>query len=385
MWDDFGGGDFGDWGDIDLGGGWDFGSMDPFSGWDNTAMAGLGGGALPGAGGLDMQSFSQLPFNPSLMGVPGMQQSPGFQATGADMFTGQGQLGGAPTPPMGGPNGGFNVGAPGTAGLGAPGAQGLMPTQQNSGPLGALGSPQSILGLLGGGAGILGQLLGGGKGGSVTPQMSMEGRNAGTQTQTALGQLNPLAMGTSPLQSQQNALLTALGSGQGLPPGYAQLVEQAFQPQMGNIATQAIESARRRGFAGGAELLQQGPAGAIAGPALADLQGQMAQAKLGLLQSLPGLYNTPIANQSNAASNQASGYNNLMRSYPTGQTQSQPLGSAVGTALGAGLQGLGQSIGQQQQQASLDQLFRSMQGGALGQQQKQPPQPGGLSFSPTEY
>lgn len=64
-------------------------------------------------------------------------------------------------------------------------------------------------------------------------------------------------------------------------------VEQAFQPQLGNIATQAIESARRRGFAGGAELLQQGPAGAIAGPALSDLQGQMAAAKLGLAQGLP--------------------------------------------------------------------------------------------------
>lgn len=229
--------------------------------------------------------------------------------------------------------------------MGAPGAQAPFMNQMMQ--------PQNLLGLMGGFAGLAGTLAGGGRGTTTSPQMSMEQRNVGTQTNSALNQMNPFVQGTSPLQQMQMSLLQALASGQGLPPGYAQLVEQAFQPQMGNIATQAIESARRRGFAGGADLLQQGPAGAIAGPMLADLQGQMAQAKLGLMQSLPQLYNQPIATQGAMAGNQAAGYNNLFRSYPTGQTQSAPMGPQIGQAIGQGLTGLGAGMAQQNQQQSL--------------------------------
>lgn len=96
---------------------------------------------------------------------------------------------------------------------------------------------------------------------------------------------------TQPTAQQQASMAQAqvpLGQAQGLlqnpqiPPALAALVEQSFQPAMGDIATQAIQSARRRGFAGGADLLQTGPGGAIAGPALSNLQGQMAMAKLNL-------------------------------------------------------------------------------------------------------
>jgi len=282
---------------------------------------------------------------------------------------------------------GFNMGLPGNSFMGmgaqaipqvnsapqfnmngggiAPGAQAPSFAQQ-------MMSPQSLLGFGGLAAGLAGALAGGGRGGSVTPQMSMEQRNVGHQTDTALHQLNPFVQGTSPLQQQQMSLLQALASGQGLPPGYAQLVEQAFQPQMGSITQQAIESARRRGFAGGAELLNQGPGGAIAGPALADLQGQMAQAKLGLMQSLPGLYNQPIQTQGNFATQQVAGYNNLMRGYPTGQTQSQPLGPQIGQAIGQGLTGIGSAMGQQSQQQQLLQALQRMQ---------QPQQPGGMSYA----
>ncbi len=93
---------------------------------------------------------------------------------------------------------------------------------------------------------------------------------------------NQFSQGALPIIQQM------LQGGLNFSPELNRTVEQAFQPQMGDIATQAIESARRRGFAGGAELLQQGPAGAIAGPALSDLQGQMAQAKIGLASGLPG-------------------------------------------------------------------------------------------------
>lgn len=101
------------------------------------------------------------------------------------------------------------------------------------------------------------------------------------------------------LGGQEQILNQLLQATQGnLSPGLLRLIEQSFQPQMGNIATQAIEAARQRGFAGGAELLNQAPAGALAGPALADLQGQMAQAKLGLIPMLgqaAGAYSTPAA------------------------------------------------------------------------------------------
>lgn len=238
--------------------------------------------------------------------------------------------------------------------------------QQNTGFLQSLLTPQSLLGLGGMVSGLVGTLAGGGKGQATSPQMSMAQRNAGTQTDTALHQLNPFVTGQSPLQQQQMSLLNALASGQGLPPGYAQLVEQAFQPQMGSIVQQAIESARRRGFAGGAELLNSGPGGAIAGPMLADLQGQMAQAKLGLMQSLPGLYNTPTAIQGGFAGQQAQGYNNLMRSYPTGTQTSQPLGPQIGQAIGQGLTGIGSALGQQNQQQNFyNALMKMSQGGGM--------------------
>ena len=245
---------------------------------------------------------------------------------------------------------------------GAPGAQGW----------GSLLQPQSLLGLGAGAAGLIGMLAGGGQGQSVTPQMSMAQRNAGTQTNTALNQLNPFVTGQSPLQQMQMSLLQSIASGQGLPPGYAQLVEQAFQPQMGDLYTQAANAGRARGFH------DQGatspPGGAILGPGLAALQGQMAQAKLGLMQSLPALYNQPIATQGNFASQQAQGYNNLMRSYPVGTQQSQPLGPQIGQALGQGLMGLGTAMNQSQQQQSLIDALRRAQ---------QPPQMGGLSYTNT--
>ena len=122
----------------------------------------------------------------------------------------------------------------------------------------------------GGGLGLLG-LLGAGMG------QSFFGGSRPTTTRTT----------TEPSAGQQGAFssLQSAVAQPSLPPGLSLLAEQAFQPAMGDIASQAIMSARRRGFSGGAQLLQEGPAGAVAGPALADLQGQMAMAKLALYQN----------------------------------------------------------------------------------------------------
>src|SRR3990167_987154 len=123
----------------------------------------------------------------------------------------------------------------------------------------------------GGGLGLLG-LLGAGMG-----QSFFGGGSRPTTTRTT----------TEPSAGQQGAFssLQSAVAQPSLPPGLSLLAEQAFQPAMGDIASQAIMSARRRGFSGGANLLQEGPAGAVAGPLLADLQGQMAMAKLALYQN----------------------------------------------------------------------------------------------------
>jgi hypothetical protein len=88
-----------------------------------------------------------------------------------------------------------------------------------------------------------------------------------------------------------------------MPQQISGLVEQAFQPQFGNLATNLIEQSRQRGFAGGADLLLQAPASAIGQTALSDLQGQMANAKLNTAYQLfpqsvatsSGAYSTPAA------------------------------------------------------------------------------------------
>lgn len=120
------------------------------------------------------------------------------------------------------------------------------------------------------------------------------------------------------LSGQEQILNQLLQATQGnMSPQLLRLIEQAFQPQLGNIATQAIEAARQRGFAGGAELLNQAPAGALAGPALADLQGQMAQAKLGLpamLGQAAGAFSTPAALRLSGTSNLMNMNQNILQS-----------------------------------------------------------------------
>lgn len=230
-------------------------------------------------------------------------------------------------------------------------------------------SPQGVglgLGVLGGLAGIAGQLAGGGKGPSQTTQqtrtLTPQAQNQVTQSYQAL---TPIAQGISPLQQQQNSLLAALANGQGLPPGYAQLIEQAFQPQMGDIYTQAVNAGRARGFY---DAPGTSPAGSnVLGPALSNLQGQMASAKLGLMQSLPGIYNTPIANQTNAAQGlSASLLNGAQFGQGLNQTQNTQAGSLapqIGQMIGVGLQGVGQAVTQQQRDQQQQDNFNRMMSG----------------------
>jgi len=147
----------------------------------------------------------------------------------------------------------------------------------------------------------------------------------------------------------------AMAQGQlNITPELERTVEQAFSPAMGDLATQLIEAARNRGFAGGADLLTQAPASALGQTALRDLQGQMAQAKLGLAAGLPGAaaniagaYNTPAAVRGQLGSNLLGYDQNIINTLlgVAGQGMSNRLGmfNAVSAPLSVGGNILGQA------------------------------------------
>ncbi len=88
------------------------------------------------------------------------------------------------------------------------------------------------------------------------------------------------------------------------------------------------------------------------------LQGQQAQSLLGLMTSLPGIYQAPIQQQMQAAQGQAGGFTNLGGAYqPQQQSQIAP---QIGQQIGAGLQGAGQGIAQGQQQQFQNSLLQQL-------------------------
>ncbi len=250
-----------------------------------------------------------------------------------DQLTG-GNVGGAAMPGTGAGGGGYG-GSAGFGGLGLPG----------------------ILGLLGGGAGLIGALTAGGVGQRTTPQLSVPARAAGNQAYAAAQGLAPFAAGTTPLQATQASILQGLASGQ-IPPGLAQLVQQAYGPQFQSLYGQAADAGRQAGFYDAPATAP--PGGAILGPGLAQLQGQMANSLLGLATQLPGEFQAPINAQLSAAGNQVQGFNNLLNAYPTGSQTSQPLGNQVFQGLAGTLGGLGQGMAQNQNQQAQNQWQQSM-------------------------
>ena len=274
-----------------------------------------------------------------------------------------------------------------------------------SGGAGANWLSPSVLGALGGAApgamNLLAQFLGHGQGQSVNPNVPTAQRAIQAQQGQALGYMQPganqlwntgtglmnqLGQGQNPMQQQQQSILAALApqaanmasGNMQIPPQLQALVKQAYQPYVGDIAQQAIESARNRGFAGGAELLNTGPAGAIAGPALANAAGMEAQSLLQAMLQFPqasaniaGAYNQPInqmagiAGQSMAPQQaQAQGYGQMFSAYPYGQTQTNTgnMGQAAGQMLAGAAQGYAAPGQQAQQQQQWNSLLNALQG-----------------------
>lgn len=246
-------------------------------------------------------------------------------------------------------------GVPPGGGMGAPGAQGLF----GGGQMGGLNTLQGVLGVGGGLAGLIGALTGGGQVSKTMPQL---GTAQTAQINQANQALQPAAQGQLPLQQMQASMLQALASGQ-IPPEMAKLVQSAYDPAYQDAATRSVNAGRQAGFFDNP--LSSPPGGAIMGPAAAQLQGQQANSLLGLMQSLPQLFNAPVGNQIGAAQSQSG---NLLQAanLGRGQTTSQPLGPQIGGIIGGGLQGMSQAIGQGQQQNSLNQLLQNQMQGQGG-------------------
>lgn len=228
---------------------------------------------------------------------------------------------------------------------------------------------------------------------------------AGLATQdldALMAALGPGVLGAGDLMSGQQSILDPLaGAGAALARGQLNItpelersVEQAFSPALGDLATQLIEAARNRGFAGGADLLTQAPASALGQTALRDLQGQMAQAKLGLATSLPstaaniaGAYNTPLAARAQIGSNLVGmnqgvigtllnianqGMSNRMNLFGAMAAPLSATGSALGQAGQNRLAGAGSTQTTTQPQGTLLDAFQPLSsllsgvGGALG-------------------
>lgn len=332
--DDFGfGSDFGG-GGFDLFGGDtpDFGTSYDFGG-DFGSLYGDGG-----FGGDLMSQFS-LGFSPQLdtSGLGGYT-APSMPAPVAPQ----------PAPQMGG-GGGLPMGGQGGFGSMLPG----------------------LLGLGGGLASMIGTIAGGGMG--PKPQMSVPQKAALNQAYGANQQLGQFATGQTPLQMQQAGMLQALANGQ-IPQNFSNLVARAYDPQYQDVARRATEAGRQAGFYDSPMTSPVG--GAIVGPAAAQLQGQQAQSLLGLMQSLPGLYTNPIQQQMSAAQGQAGGFTNLGGQYPVQQQQN--IAPLLGNQIGSGLQGLGQAIGQNQQQTQQQQFQNSLLQ-AINRQRQGPYEFGGYS------
>lgn len=133
----------------------------------------------------------------------------------------------------------------------------------------------NLLGLLmlGGGAAGVGQGLFGAPPTTITrPQLSPAQQALLGGAQGQFGQSGGILA----------ALMGALGSPQ-IPSALSALTEQAFRPQFGDVYQQAVRAGRARGFYDAPATSP--PGSAVLGPALSNLQGQMAQAKLGLYQN----------------------------------------------------------------------------------------------------
>ena len=237
----------------------------------------------------------------------------------------------------------------------------------------------AAMGSLGPMAGLIGTLMGGGQGATTGPKPN-------TQQKANMGYGNQQAQlaagGNLPAQQMQMSLLQALQSGQGLPPGYQQLIEQAYQPQMGDLYSQAAAAGRARGFH---DAPATSPVGsAILGPGLSNLQGQMAQSKLGMMQSLPALYNQPIATQGNFAQNYMNAAQNPATMQQTTTNPMAPqIGQAVGGLISGGAQGYNAAVGQNQQQQTLDSLLKSLQTNQTGGMSQVKLAQGGIVTQPT--
>ncbi len=209
-----------------------------------------------------------------------------------------------------------------------------------------------LLGALGPAVGLIGTLASGGVIGTSQPKIPT---NAMAQLNAGANALSPFATGASPLQQQQASLLNAIASGQGLAQPYAQAIERAFEPQLGSLYEQATNAGRARGFYDAPATSPAG--GAVLGPGLANLQGQIAAAKIAQMNALPGLFQQPINTQAMAGGQWANSMLDAAQRQ-IGRQQSIPMGAQIGQDL-SGLLGGAAAGYNATQQANQQQQFQN--------------------------
>jgi hypothetical protein len=238
------------------------------------------------------------------------------------------------TSPMGGGMPGYGAyGSPG----GMPGIESMIPHNQLS-PVAAL-PPQQPPQPQGGFGGLFGDMTlkdwikMGGAGAALIPaligafQGPQQGVTSTTRTQT------PTAPPMGPYEIQ--ALKAAMLGTQAADP---RLIEQSFQPQLGSLLQQAIEQARQAGFH--TNPLESPVAERIMSQGLADLQGQMAAAKLGQMNYASTLgSNTALG----LGANRVKGMGGTTTAQTTGTTPNY--WSSLGTGLTNILGSLGGGMG----------------------------------------
>jgi hypothetical protein len=109
----------------------------------------------------------------------------------------------------------------------------------------------------------------------------------------------------------------------------------------------------------------------------------MASAKLGLMHSLPGLFNQPAATQGGFAQN----YLQAAQGAPMQQTSQQPLAPQIAQGVGGLISGASQGYNaaaqQGQQQDTLNSLLKALQGQQTGGLSYTPMAEGGIVTQPT--
>ena len=222
-------------------------------------------------------------------------------------------------------------------------------------------------GASGGGGGLAG-LLQARQPGEMAAFQSALARLGASSPAENLGPLVSGIAGINPQLATPLALAQMGAQGSGMLQGQLPSLDPAIQSRIGDIysarqldvdryldtaLSSTLERARQQGFAGGAEVLREGPPAALMAPAMAEavrqrgtLAGQQAQSELDLAQQLPMLGSQLTTQRGNLINQQALTRLGSLSSALQGGTNLEGLNQNIIRLLGdIGQQGVGNQLG----------------------------------------